>query len=139
MKEYTNNEELNKFAELLLANGFQLIVSKTRSTVKPSYFHFAKDNKIGYVQYGSFGFFTFSTVHKPCRECGTGYRIGKESETLTIDLAYSALVFAPSWANSKDLQAIRKYASAYDYAERNNKQWAPIGHEYKVIEPTNKA
>lgn len=145
IKTFAKDEQLNTFAHELLANGFQLIVLIPDADKQPAnYFWFSKDDKIGSVNKGYFGEYTFSTVHRPCRECGTGYRAeivdGEEQGStqwaeLTIKNALQALAFAPSWAYSTDCKAIVKYKSAQDFVESHNKQWAPIGHVYQLIEP----
>ena len=62
------------------------------------------------------------TIHKPCRECGTGYGL-KVSDRDTVDLQAvkeAMITHAPAWATPTDRAAVRKYASWEDYATRNN-------------------
>jgi len=103
------DEALNDFAALLLDNGFTIIAPKEGCT----YFHFSKDGKIGYVQQNYYGGYTFSTVHKPCRECGTGFRFSDtDFDDLTLENAINcANCVAPNWARQSDRNAVRKYES----------------------------
>ncbi|MBT7930193.1 hypothetical protein HN682_09890 [Candidatus Peregrinibacteria bacterium] len=112
--QYTKSEELNLFIDKLKDNGFQVAVNKDIST----YCFFSKDNKIGYVQYDRMMGFSFSSVHKPCRECGTGFGIHNDFASPTISNAIDCFVFAPNWAHSIDVQAVRKYESLEDWMER---------------------
>ena len=112
----TKNEELNEYAQLLLDNGFTIIAPKEPST----YYHFSIDNKIGYCQYDKFMGVTFTTVHKPCRECGTGFGMeddrDKELLTLSVKSALETVnTFAPAWANRNDVKAIKKYKDVAEF------------------------
>lgn len=119
--------ELNEYAQLLLDNGFTVIAAGKTS----SWFHFSKDNKIGYVQYQRIGGATFSTVHKPCKECGTGYRVSEDYADLNIINAESALCFAPHWAKRIDTKAIVKYKDVADFMNRQ------FNKENTIITPKN--
>lgn len=77
-----------------------------------SYVFFTDGTRIGYGQYNSVGGIKFSTVHKPCRECGTGFQ---------ADSIKEALSFAPFWATGTD--AVRKYK---DFEEFKNKNWQTL-------------
>jgi hypothetical protein len=105
----SKDEALNDYAALLLDNGFTIIAPQKAST----YFYFSKDGKIGYVQANRFEGYTFSTVHKPCKECGTGFGFADPSyDTLTVETATDyANCFAPDWARQSDWKAVRKYES----------------------------
>ena len=113
-KQYTKSEELNLFIGKMKNNGFQVAVNKDIST----YCFFSKENKIGYVQYDRRGGFHFSSVHKPCRECGTGFRIHDDGVEPTISNANDCFVHAPNWANNNDVKAVRKYKSLDDWMKR---------------------
>jgi hypothetical protein len=67
---------------------------------------------------------SFSTVHKPCRECGTAFSIGNTydySEKNILDFAEKCLVVYPNWARPSDRSAVVKYNSLEEYLERQNK------------------
>jgi hypothetical protein len=112
-------ESLTNFADLLKSNGFDVIVDRwSHSTGPLTYFHFHKDGKIGYVQEDRFRGFSFSTVHRPSREVGTGYGIVDMIGEPTIEHAMDAFKFAPHWAKKSDLPHIKKYASLADFLEK---------------------
>lgn len=79
-----------------------------------SYVWFTDGTRIGYVQYNNVGGVSFSTVHKPCKECGTGF---------AAQDAQAALGLAPHWASSGDVAAVRKYKDFEDFKTRN---WQPL-------------
>lgn len=79
-----------------------------------SYVWFTDGTRIGYGQYNNFDGAKFSTVHKACRECGTGFQ---------ADSIEQALSFAPSWASSADRSAVRKYK---DFDEFKTKNWQSL-------------
>lgn len=116
--EITKSEALNEYAKLLLDNGFTIIAPKEAST----YFHFSKDNKIGYVQDDRFRGCTFTSVHKPCRECGTGFGMEENRDKelyllpLSVDSALKTInMGAPSWATSNEANAVKKYKDIADF------------------------
>ena len=100
---------LKEFALELKEEGFDVYLPKERKT----YCNFVKNNGIGYVECGDFGFY-FSTVHKPNRQCGTGYSIERDIITPTIEIAKSCcLISRPHWGNHD--HAPIKYKSWDDY------------------------
>jgi len=133
MEQLTKFTELNEFADLLLKNGFQVIICDLRDNNLPTWFNFSKDNQIGYVQYEKHRGGRFSTVHKPCRECGTGYALQDqfESTDLTIENAMSTFIVAPNWAKRLDVNAIKKYASAEEFVKGERVL------NYRIIQPIN--
>ena len=110
-REEAKREQLLKFVEELKDGGFKVYAPTNITT----YCNFVKDDKIGYVERGDYGF-NFGTVHKPCRECGTGYSIHREIGNPTVEMAEDCLRFAPHWASSTDVQAIKKYKNWEEYA-----------------------
>lgn len=62
------------------------------------------------------------TVHKPCRECGTGFGlVSSDDGTVDLDAIKAAMrTTAPKWASAKARAAVRKYASWDDCATSNN-------------------
>lgn len=116
MEHITKHPELNEYAELLRNNGFTIIAPKEIST----YYHFEKDNKFGYCQYDHFRGVTFTTVHKPCGECGTGFGMEDDRDNELLPLSVETALqttntFAPHWASSSDVKAIRKYTDIADF------------------------
>lgn len=62
------------------------------------------------------------TVHKPCKECGTGFGMNTSDEhTVDLDAVKQAMMtHAPRWATPKQHAAVRKYASWSEYASANS-------------------
>ena len=79
-----------------------------------SYVYFTDGTRIGYAQNARVDGISFSTVHKPCRECGTGFK---------VDSLQGALAHSPSWATGGDRSAVRKFK---DFAEFTSKHWQPL-------------
>lgn len=120
-------QELAEYAKLLLSNGFRLMVST--SVDRPTWIHFEKGGKVGYCSFEKWRGFNFSTIHKPSKEVGTGYRILSGIETPTTAHAEKTLVERAEWAHRKDAKYVKKYASLDEYADKN--AWcSPV-----IIEP----
>lgn len=112
METVSTIQELNEYAHLLRQNGFTIITPEKQST----YFFFAISDQIGYVQTDRFLCTTFSTVHKPCKECGTGFRYSEEYAELNLaNAAGCAVCIAPGWAKRSDVFAVRKYKNVADF------------------------
>lgn len=120
--------DLNEFAQLLKDNGFTVLVSKKHSN-PIGWMTFFKDGSFGHVSKERISGYHFSTVHKPCKECGTGYRMSDDFADLTIDNAIESLAFAPNWAAASDRKAIRKYKDVDDFINSTHNKWA----EYYAI------
>jgi hypothetical protein len=88
--------------------GFTIYAPETLST----YFYFTDGERIGYAQADRLKGPSFSTVHKPCKHAGTGYKAESMSR---------ALEHRPSWAVN-DAPVI-KYR---DPAEFIAKHWQPL-------------
>lgn len=121
-KQTQRIKSFQEFIEVLKKDGFQVLIPKEAR----DYCVFSKDNKIGYCQISFSGLLEFSTIHKPNRYTGTGYRIHSAITEPTTAHAKDAFVFAPNWANSKDVETIVKYKSLADYKD------GLFGDQYKV-------
>jgi len=121
----TTAKNLSEFTEVLKAAGFTVLVPEKYDT----WLYFYKDGKFGTVSKDRITGFNFATVHKPCRECGTGYRVTEDFADLTIKNANLALSHHPNWATASDAKAIRKYSSIEDFINSSNNKWA----NYRVI------
>lgn len=108
---------LHDFIERLKNAGFKVYLSDGK-VMPVTWCHFVKDDKIGYVESGDYGF-NFGTVHKPCRECGTGFGMERETHNPTIRMAEDCLIVAPSWARS-DIPYVKKYKDWQEYVSLNN-------------------
>lgn len=111
------SELLTNTAEMIKAAGMTVYYAVwTHSDQKPTYFYFIDGNNIGYCQEDYFGGVKFSTVHKPCRECGTGFGLNEYGIfEPTIEDAKKAFIIAPNWAKRNDAQAVRKYKGWEEY------------------------
>jgi hypothetical protein len=106
------SEEMKNLAVDLLKHGFKIYTSDNMENV--GYFHYVKDGNIGYAQEEYFGGISFSSVHKPNRQTGTGFRITEEGiPNATVQDAMKAFITAPTWA--KDKNSVVKYKSWDDY------------------------
>lgn len=121
----TTAKNLSEFTEVLKAAGFTVLAPEKYDT----WLYFYKDGKFGTVSKDRITGFNFGTVHKPCRECGTGYRMTEDFADLTIENANLALSHHPNWATPSDIKAIRKYSSIEDFINSSNNKWA----NYRVI------
>ena len=120
MKTEDKRKQLLEFVGELKSHGFKVYASENLTT----YCHFVKGDKIGYVERGDFGF-NFSTVHKPCTECGTGFGMERETYNPKVQMAEDCLLLAPHWASNRDLQAVKKYKNWEDYVNATENRWSP--------------
>jgi len=116
---------LIEFTQLLKDNGFSVIAPAKYD----EWIYFFKDGNFGTVSKDRIHGFDFSTVHKPCRECGTGYRVTDNFAELTIENANKSLCHHPNWAKPSGVKAIRKYSTIDEFINHPNNKWA----NYSVI------
>ena len=122
MRNLLNNKDLNEFANLLLDNGFKVMIHKPEST----WIHYEKDGKIAYVQIDRWKT-SFSSVHKGDREIGSAFRVS-DNVDLTVENAEEALNI-PRWAlNRYRHKKIKTYSSLEEYKNKDNIL------EYTIIE-----
>ena len=79
-----------------------------------SYVFFTDGTRIGYAQNARVEGISFSTVHKPSSQVGTGFK---------VDSMQGALDHSPAWAYGRDRSAVVKYK---DFAEFKGKYWQPL-------------
>jgi hypothetical protein len=127
MEKISTLLHLNAFGILLLEAGYKLIVPEQPST----YFTFNKGNRFGYVQSDEYLNNTFTTVHRPCKRYGTGFRMQELDNKLKLYNATETLeTFIPRiWANDPDIKEIKFYSSLEQYLAD------PLRGVKKVIEP----
>lgn len=125
MKKEVVKKELYEFGTLLKENGFTVIVSKNHPF---EWLFFEKSGKFGTVSPASFFGYNFGTVHKPSRECGTGYGTDREVD-LTIGSAEIALQHAAHWADREQTKVIQKYSSIEEFINSSINRWA----EYYIL------
>lgn len=119
------SDMLKNLADSLKAEGLRVFVSSYSSIKesKSSYFHFTDGINIGYAESPYFGGIKFSTVHKPCRQCGTGFAMNDYMESIdspTTKDAKACFITAPNWASPSDRAAVIKYKNWDEYAAKNN-------------------
>lgn len=121
MKQVFKSELLQSVADMIKAAGMKVYISNwANASAKPTYFHFTDGDNIGYCQEAYFGGITFSTVHKPCRECGTGFGLNEDGlYSPTVKDAKRSFIHAPNWAKRTDYEAVKKYANWEEFTKRN--------------------
>lgn len=100
-------EQLKEFAQLLLENGFTVLVDRNHEY---EWLHFEKGGRFGTAQPDGFSAFNFSSDHKPCRSHGTGLGTAQHAE-LTIENAIDA-INAQGWWHDP---AIKHYQSVEEF------------------------
>lgn len=88
--------------------GFNVYAPETLST----YFYFTDGDRIGYAQADRLTGPSFSTVHKPCKNAGTGYKADTMAEALT---------HRPQWVTSNE--PVIKYRNPAEFIA---KHWQPL-------------
>lgn len=77
-------------------------------------------DELGYMQLSDFCGVRFSTSHKPCKECGTGFGLQDNFQgilEITKQDVEECFIFAPEWAISLQRAAVKKWT----YTERIRK------------------
>lgn len=114
-------DNLTKLAETLIADGLTVFTTQYSEDKPSTWLYFTDGKHFGYAQEcESRCAVRFSTVHKPCKECGTGYGLQNPYEGVinpTAQDARGAFITAPKWAKWPDVKAIRKYNSMEDFAK----------------------
>jgi len=105
---------LKDYIKLLKENGFKVISSLDN----PEYIFFEKNKNIGYCEINRFFGLDFNTVHKPCREHGTGFNIYKHITEPNITHALNTFILAPQWAINTN--RIIKYKSLEELIKESN-------------------
>lgn len=123
------NEELKNVAKLLLENNYKVLYyTKEGDKEKKTWLIFSIDNQIGYVQ-AEYSGVTISTIHKPCKECGTGFGVTEDAIiNTTLDNLNEAFITAPNWAKRK-IDAVKKYKDIEEYKNRDG-----LKYEYLTLD-----
>lgn len=114
--------EMRELAILLIKDGLQVFTTiyNHNKGAAVTYIYFTDGINIGYAQNNYFGRISFSTVHKPCKECGTGFGLNSDGiYSPTIDDAKKAFIIAPHWAKPSDIKAVKKYKNFADYSAQS--------------------
>ena len=74
-------------------------------------------------------------MHKPCRECGTGFRVSDNFLDICGNLQKA--FYPPNWASKSDLAAVRKYKDIKEFLKYYNKHYdfAPLIKLVKASQP----
>lgn len=114
------NEEIKNCLELLLSNGYRVFKSFFDPKSQLTYFTYSKDDKVAYLQ-ADYSGVKVSTVHKPCREFGTGFGIWEYSKiNVDLELLNDGFISVPPWAKG-DASKVVKYNSLDEYFTYENK------------------
>ena len=120
----TKKELFDKLANDIKKLGYKVFVSYNDWGQHYGWVVNDKD-EVGYFQFDDFCCgITFSTVHKPCHEFGTGFALDdwfNGHRTFTKELVDRCFVHHPSWARG-NLSAIRKYTATEFFADHRNKE-----------------
>lgn len=109
-------ESLKEVYDLCKKLGLKMFTSQAPENI--SYFFISDGEKIAYCE-SKYGCASFSTVHKPNRQCGTGFGLDYDtSKTLEQNILFALNCFAPAWASNSDRQAVKKYTSDKEYLKR---------------------
>ena len=100
--------EIQVFIDEAKEKGFSVYIPEKLT----SYFYFSKGESVGYCQYQRVGGVSFSTVHKPNKRIGSGYRVESFEE---------ALLNRPYWASKNDI--VHKYSSVCEFLKSH---WEPL-------------
>ena len=100
---------MNKHKQTLIdtvkAAGFKVFVKP--GDVTWLYFTDADEKRIGYLQWDRSGYAEISSVHKPNKNSGTGFKLDPIPR-LDRENLEKAFTHAPSWASSRDRDSVIK-------------------------------
>lgn len=112
--EYANH------LKLLPGSEYEIYFSKWESGGISTYFHIVHGNKIAYVQKTDYSGFSISSVHKPCREAGTGYGLFDNIMPPLLGPINEALnTVCPYWGTIEQSKAVKKYANWDEYTNKS--------------------
>ena len=102
--------------------GFNVYIQTENKRI-PSWLVYTSCDRIGYLQTGYFGGFDISTLHKPCKNNGNGFRVS-ESVELTRENLFSGFS-KPRWAFSR---IVKQWESPQEFFESS-----PYNRQYKRV------
>jgi hypothetical protein len=113
-----DNESLKEVYDKAKEMNLKTFTFENKGNIKQ--FFFTDGVKIGTCS-ASFGSVTFGSVHKPCRECGTGFGFEYDlNKTLIQNINYALNCHAPNWAKQHQAAAVKKYESAEAYINKES-------------------
>lgn len=102
------NQDLEKVVSIAKDRGYKVYTFQSAGNIK-QIFIVNQENQIGSCS-AYFGGITFSSVHKPDKEIGTGFRVsGEFADPEKLDICFRSY---PSWPTSKN---VIKYKSWDEY------------------------
>lgn len=100
-----------EYCEIVKSFGYRVFIS-----LDPLYnyaYIVNEKDELGYMQLGDFGFgVRFSTSHKPCRECGTGFGLNdgvNSISKITKQDVEECFIIYPKWATRSQREAVKKW------------------------------
>lgn len=115
---------LQDLAAKLLNAGFRLLIYIPNDKRPVTWLIYELNEKLGYCQVDRWEYkVRFGTIHKPCREAGTGYGLNDEFEGIenpTAEDAKKAFITKPTWANKFEPREFipTKYKDLEEYMKR---------------------
>lgn len=110
------------YIQLIKSAGYRVFIRPSRGPI--TYCFYTDGKHIGYAQWETFRQHV-SSVHKPCRECGTGFQIADKINPETLRKAL--LCVAPYW-HYGDFKYVVKYHDwdAYHNASKWNSELVEV-------------
>lgn len=110
------NESLKDVYTTAKKIGLKVFTFESTGTIKQIFF--TNGTKIGTAS-ASYGSVTFGTIHKPCKECGTGFGLDHDyNKTIEENINFALNCYAPGWASSSDRKAVKKYDDVNEYLNK---------------------
>lgn len=108
----TERELFLRYANEIKELGYKVFVCSNSNS---SYGYIVDSSeRIGYFQL-NYGSLSFTTVHKPCRMCGTGFRVAEDVRVLTSDIINRCFINVPNWAIN-DSKYVIKYKNLEEFS-----------------------
>lgn len=109
-----SNEVVTEFAKMLKEAGYKLYTPDyCIDNAELSHFTYTDGKGIAYCQFDKVPTcLHLSTVHKPCKGSGAGFRFTEDFEDITAETAKNAMYDRPAWARNN---SITKYSDFEEY------------------------
>ena len=106
-------KEFLAIAEKIKSFGFYVYITDSEYY---NYGYYTDNTNIAYFQYDRFDGLSLTTVHKPCREHGTGFIVEKNIPNISKVLLYSAFGVPTCFGNPK----IERYKNFDDFINKHH-------------------
>jgi hypothetical protein len=108
------------YIDFIKSCGYRVFV---RDLKQPTYCYYTDGINIGYAQWCNDP--GVSTIHKPNKHCGTGFKVSDSITAMNLKAGFSV---APEWATQADRQeaAKQKYADWNEFARSKHNQWSNL-------------